>query len=187
MPQNSNFLLLRGHRFGQKIEFTVMAPNHGGDPVGSILGPMGSHWGKKMGQNRKKLPCPQIRILTPLRSSIWAKYRINGYGAKSGWGTPRVHLGTNGVPMGPKNGSKRQKITIPNNSNFWLLRAVIDLGKNRIYGHGAKSRWGPLGSILGPMGSHWGQKMGQKGKKLLCPKIWIFYYSAVIDLGKISN
>ena len=43
-----------------------MAPNHDGDPlgsIGSILGPVGSHWVKKMGQNRKKLPCPKIRIL----------------------------------------------------------------------------------------------------------------------------
>ena len=39
-----------------------MVPNHGGDPLGSILGPMGSHWGQKMGQSRKKLPCPKIRI-----------------------------------------------------------------------------------------------------------------------------
>ena len=39
-----------------------MAPNHGGDPLGYILGPMVSHWGQKMGQNRKKLPCPKIRI-----------------------------------------------------------------------------------------------------------------------------
>ena len=39
-----------------------MATNHGGDPVGSILGPMGSHWVKKMGQNRKKLLCPKILI-----------------------------------------------------------------------------------------------------------------------------
>ena len=39
-----------------------MAPNHGGDPLGSILGPMGSQWDQKMGQNRKKLPCPKIRI-----------------------------------------------------------------------------------------------------------------------------
>ena len=62
MPQNSNFWLLRGHRFGQKIEFTVMAPNHDGAPLGSILGPMGSHWDQKMGQNRKKLPFPSIRI-----------------------------------------------------------------------------------------------------------------------------
>ena len=48
--------------FSQKMEFTVMAPNHGGDPLGSILGPVGSHWVQKMGQNRKKLPCPKIRI-----------------------------------------------------------------------------------------------------------------------------
>ena len=40
-----------------------MEPNQGGDPLGSILGPMGSHWVKKMGQNRKKLPCPKIRIV----------------------------------------------------------------------------------------------------------------------------
>ena len=118
MPQNSNFRLLRGHRFftkngsygyraksrwrhprvhlvqmgshwvkkmgqshkkipcpklrifdypavidfSQKMEVTVMAPNHGGDPLGSILGPMGSHWVKKMGQSHKKLPWPKFRI-----------------------------------------------------------------------------------------------------------------------------
>ena len=39
-----------------------MAPKHGGDPLGSILGPMGSHRVKKMGQNRKKLQCRKIRI-----------------------------------------------------------------------------------------------------------------------------
>ena len=49
MSENSNFRFLRGHQFGQNIEFTVMAPNLGGDSLGSILGPMGSHWGKKMG------------------------------------------------------------------------------------------------------------------------------------------
>ena len=44
-----------------------------------------------------------------------------------------------------------------------------------------------LGSILGPMGSHWEQKMGQNRQKLTCPKIRIFDYSVVIDLGKKSN
>ena len=39
-----------------------MAPNQGGDPVGTILATMGSHWVKKMDQNRKKSPCPQILI-----------------------------------------------------------------------------------------------------------------------------
>ena len=64
MPQNWNFWLPRPAviDFWQKIEVTVMAPNHGADNLGSILGPMGSHWVQKMGQNRKKLPCPKIRI-----------------------------------------------------------------------------------------------------------------------------
>ena len=40
-----------------------MASNHGGDPLGSIFGPMGpKNWVQKMGQNLKKLPCPKIRI-----------------------------------------------------------------------------------------------------------------------------
>ena len=42
-------------------------------------------------------------------SSISAKIRLDGYGAKSRWGTPRVHLGANGVPLGKKIGSKTQK------------------------------------------------------------------------------
>ena len=36
------------------------------------------------------------------------------------------------------------------------------------------------------MVSHWGKKMGQNRQKLPCPKIRIFDYSAVIDLGKKS-
>ena len=158
MLQNSNFQLPRGHRFRPKCNLTVMAPNHGGDPLGSILGPMGSHWVQKMGQNRRKLRCPKIRIFdypavidfgqnatlrlrrqirwepprvhlgairskkwvkavknyhapkfefsTTPRSSISAKMRPYGYGTKSRWGPPRVNLGANGVPLGPKNGSK---------------------------------------------------------------------------------
>ena len=38
--------------FSQKMEVRVMAPNHGGDTLRSILGPMGSHWVQEMGQNR---------------------------------------------------------------------------------------------------------------------------------------
>ena len=74
--------------FSQKIEVTFMAPTHGGDPLGFILGPMGSHWVQKMGHR------------------FFAKNRSYGHGAKSRWGPPRVHLGANGVPLGPKNGSK---------------------------------------------------------------------------------
>ena len=105
--------------FSQKIAVTVIVPNHGGDPLGSILGPMGSHWVKKMGQNRKKLPC--------------TKSRIFDYPAVIDF-------------------SQKMEVTVmaPN--------------------HGRD----PLGSILGPMGSHWVQKMGQNRKKLPCPKSRIF-------------
>ena len=129
MPQNSNFRLPRGHRFQPKSHLTVMAPNHGGDPLGSILGPMGSHWVKKMGQNRRKLPCPKIRIFD----------------------YPAV-------------------IYFVKNPTFRL----------RAPNHGGDS----LGSILGPMGSHWVQNLGQNRNNLPCSKIRIFNYPAVIDFGQ---
>ena len=115
--------------FHKKMELTVMAPNHGGDPLGSILGPKGPHWVKKMCQNRKKLPCPKIRIFD--------------YAAVIGF-------------------SQKMEVTVmaPNHSGD------------------------PLGSILGPMGSHWVQKMGQNRKKLPCPKIRIFDYPADIDFSQ---
>ena len=162
MPKNSNFLLLRGHRFGQKIEFTVMAPNHGGDPLGSILGPMGSHWGQKIGQNRKKLPCPKTRIFYYSAVIDLGKNRIYGYGAKSRWGTPGVHLGANWGLIGNKkwvktvnnyHAPKFEILTTPR-SSIWA--------KNRIYGYGAKSRWGPPRVHLGANGVPLGQKNGSK-------------------------
>ena len=111
--------------FSEKMEVTVMAPNHGGDSVGSILGPMGSHWVQQMGQNRKKLPCPQIRIFD----------------------YPAVI-----------NFSQKMEVSVitPNHDGD------------------------PLGSILGPMGSHWVLKMGQNRKKLPCRKIRIFDCPKVI-------
>ena len=48
--------------FSTKMDVTVVLQNQGWDSIESILGPMGSHWVQKMGQNRKKLPCPKIRI-----------------------------------------------------------------------------------------------------------------------------
>ena len=62
MPQNSNIRLPRSYQFRPKFDFMVMALNHGWDTLVSILGPMGSHWVQEMGQNRKTLPCPKIRI-----------------------------------------------------------------------------------------------------------------------------
>ena len=59
--------------------------------------------GPKNGQNRKKI----LKFSTTPRLSISAKIRVYGYGAKSWWGLTRVHLGANGIPLGPKNGSTR--------------------------------------------------------------------------------
>ena len=127
MPQNSNFRLPAVIDFSHKMEVTVMAPNHGGDTIESILGPIGSHWVQKMGQNSKKLPCPKIRIFDyPVVIEFSNKMEV--------------------TVMAPNHGRD------------------------------------PLGSILGPMGSHWVKKMGQNRQKLPCPKIefsftprsWIF-------------
>ena len=156
MPQNSNCRLPVGHRFGPKFDFKVMAPNHGGDPLGSILGPMGSQkWVKTI-----KIPCPKFRILdyilgpmgsrwvkkwvktvknyhapkfefsTTPRSLISTKIRLfYGYGAKSRWGTPRDHLGANGVSLGPKRGQNRKKLPCPK-IRIFDYPAVIDFHQN---------------------------------------------------------
>ena len=129
-----------------------------------------------MPQNSKfRLPCGH---------RFSAKIRLQGYGAKSRWGPPRVYLGANGVPLGPKNGSNPLKITMPPNSNFRLhsghrFRPKFDF-KVLVPNHGGD----PLMLILGPMGSHWVQKMGQNHKKLPCPKIRIFDYPALIDFNQ---
>ena len=162
MAQNSTFWLLRGHRFGHKIQFTVMSPNHGGHPLGSILGPMGFHWGPKMGQTVKNYHASKLEFLTTPRSSIWTKNRIDAYGAKSWWGHPRVHLGANGVPLGQKNGSKPWKNY--HGAEFYFLTTPRSLiwAKNRIYGYGAKSRLGPPWVHLRANGFLLGQKNGSK-------------------------
>ena len=155
--------------------------------LGSILGPMGSHWGQNMGQNPKKLPCPKIRIFD--YSAV-----IN-LGKKSN--LRLCHQITLGNPWGPSwcqwgpIGAKKWVKTVKNYHApkfvFWLLRSHQFGQKIELTvmapNHGRK----PLGSILGLMGSHWGQKMGQNRKKLPWPQIRIFDYSAVIDLCKKSN
>ena len=201
--------------FSQKIKVTVKAPNHGGDPLGSFFGRMGSHWVKKMGSNGKKLPCPKIRIFGGHR--FFAKNRSYGYGAKSRWGTPRVHLGANGVPLGKTMGQNRKKLPCPKIRIFGYPVVILGpmgshwvqkTGQNRKNYHAPKFKFfatprssflsqkieitvmapnhggDPLGFILGPMGSHWVEKMGQNRKKLPCPKIRIFGYPTVIDLSQ---
>ena len=90
---------------------------------------MGSHWVQKMGRNRKKLPCPKIRIFD--------------------------------------------------------CPAVIDFSQKMEFMVMEPNYGGDtLGSILGAMGSHWVQKMGQNHKKLPCPTIRIFDYPAIIDFSQ---
>ena len=159
-----------------------MAPNHGGDPIGSILRPMGSHWVKKMGQNRKKLPCPKIRIFHyPEVIDFSQKMEFTVMVPNHG-GEP---LGSILGPMGPhwvkKMCQNRKKLPCPK-IRIFVHPAVIVFSQKMEFtvmvpNHGADA----LGSILGPMGSHWVQKMCQNRKKLPCPKIRIFYYLAVID------
>ena len=175
MPQNANFRLTRGHRFKKKMEVTVMAPSHGGDTIESILRPMGSHWVQKMGQNRKKLPCPKkwvktVKITMPQNSNFrlphghrfFAKNGSYGYGAKSRWGTPRVHLGANGVPLGKKKGQNRKKLPCSKFRIFHYPAVIVFLQKMEFTVMAPNHGGDPLGSTLGPMGSHWVQKIGSK-------------------------
>ena len=158
-----------------------MATNHGGDPLESFLGSMGSDWVKKMVQSVKITMPQNSHFRLPHGHRFFAKNGSYNYGDKSRWGPPRVHLGANGVPLGPKNGSKPQKITMPQNSNFRLPRDHRFFPKNGSYGYGTKSRWGLPRVLHGANGCHWVRKIGQKHRKLPCPKIRIFDYPAVID------
>ena len=141
----------------------------------------------KMGQDCKKLPCPKIRIFD--------NSAVIDLGKKSNWRlwrqiTVGIPKGTSGGRWGPIGAEKWVKavknyhaakfefLTI-SRSSIWAKIELTVMAPN----HGGH----PLGSILGPMGFHLSQKMGQNRQKLPCHKIRFFYYSAVIDLGKKSN
>ena len=98
-----------------------MMPNHGGDPLASILGPMGSYWGQKMGQNRKKLPCPKIRIFG---QKIEFKVMAPNHG-----GDPLASiLGPMGSYWGEEMGQNRKKLPCPK-IRIFDYSAVFNLGK----------------------------------------------------------
>ena len=114
MPQNSNFRLPRDHRFFPKNGSYGYGDKSRWGPSGSILTPMGSQWVKKMVQKCKKITMPQnANFRLPCDHRFFLKNGSYGYGDKSRWGPRRVPLGANGVPLGPKNGSKPYKITMP--------------------------------------------------------------------------
>ena len=174
MPQNENFWLTRGHLFFQKMEVTVMAPSHGGEPLRSILGPMGSHWVKKRIKTVKNYHAPKFEFSTTPQSSIFPKNGSYGYDAKSRWISPRVHLGASGVPLGKKMGQNRQKLPCPK-IRIFVYPSVTDFSQKMEVTVMAPNHGGDtIESILGPVGFHWVQKMGQNRKKLPCPQIRIF-------------
>ena len=106
-----------------------------------------------------------------------------GYGAKSWWGPSRVHLGANGVPLGPNIGQNHKKILCPKIRMFHYP-AIIDFSQKISITVMAPNHGGdPLGSILGPKGSHWVKKMAQNRKIWPCPKSRIFDYVVLIDFS----
>ena len=167
--------------YSQKMEVTVMAPNHGGDPLGAILGPMGSHWVQKMGQNVENYLAQNSNFRRPRGHRFFQKNGSFGYRAKSQWGPPRVHLGANGVPLGKKMGQNRKKLPCPK-IRIFDYRAVIDFSQKMEVTVMTPNHGGdPLGSILGPMGSHWVKKWVKTVKNYHAPKFefstthWLFW------------
>ena len=171
--------------FSHKLEVTVMAPNHGGDTIESILGPVGSHWVKKMGQNRKKFPYPKMRIFDyPMVIDFSQKMELTVMARSHGGDTIGSILGPMGSHWVQKMSQNRRKLPCPQ-IRIFHYPAVIGFSQKMEVTVLAPNHVGdPLGYILGPMGSHWVQKMGQNRKKLPCPKIRIFNYPAVIDFSQ---
>ena len=81
-------------------------------------------------------------------------------------GNPRLSLGENGVPLGPKKWVKTVKITMPKTSNFRLPRGHRFFATNGSYGYGAKSRWGHPRIHLGANGVPLGPKKWVKTVKI---------------------
>ena len=163
MPQNSNFRLPGGHRFFAKIEVTVMAPNHGGDTLGAILGPMGSHSVKKMDENCKNLPCPKIQTFDyPAVIDFSQKNEVTVMAPNHSGDPLRSISGPMGSHWVKKMGQNRKKLTCPK-IRFFDYPAVTDFSqKNGSYGHSAQSRWGLLRVHLGANGVPLGKKNGSK-------------------------
>ena len=167
--------------FSQKMEVTVMAPNHGGDPLGSILGPMGSHWVKKWVKTVKNYHAPKFEFsTTPLSSIFRKKMEATVLAPNHGGDT----LGSIFGRMG-SHWLKKWVQTVKNyhtpKVEFLTNPQSSIIFKNRSYGYGTKSRWWTPRVLLGVNRCHWVQIMGQNRKKLPCPKIRIFHYPVVID------
>ena len=171
MPQNSHFRLPHCHRFFVKNGSYGYGAKSRWGPHRVHLGANGVPLVKKRVKSVKNYHAAKFEFSITPRSSIFCKNGSYGYGAKSQWGPCRVHLGANGVPLGPKNGSKAWKITMPQNSNLRLSRGHRFFCKKMevtvmVPNHGGD----PVGSILGPMGSHWVKKWVKTVKNCHAPK-----------------
>ena len=90
----------------------------------------------------------------PCSHRFFAKNGSYGYGAKSRWGPPRVHLMANGAPFGKKKGQNRKKLPCCK-IRIFDDPAVIDFSQKMEVTVMARNHGGdPLGSILWPMGPH---------------------------------
>ena len=139
--------------FSEKMEVTVMARNHGGDPLGSILGPMGSNWEKKMGQNRRKLPCRKIRTVNyPAVIHFSQKMEVTVMAPNHGGDFLGSILGPMGSHWVQKMGQNRKNYHAPKFEFSTTPRSFIFLKKNGCYGYCAISRWGPPRAHLGANG-----------------------------------
>ena len=129
MPQNTNFRLPCSHRFSHKMEVMVMARNQGGDPLESILGPVGSHRVQKKCQNRKKLPCPKIRIFDyPAVIDFPQIMEVTVMAPNHGGDTIESIFGPMGCHRVQKIGQNRTKLPCPK-IRIFDYPAVIDFPK----------------------------------------------------------
>ena len=145
------------------MEVTVTVLNNGGDPLGSILGPMGSHLVKKMGQSHKKLLCPKIRIFDyPAVIDLKKKMEVKVMAPNHSGDTLGSILGPMGYSWVQEMGQNCKKITMPQNSNYRLPRCHQFFAKNGSYGYGAKLRWVPPRVHHGANGVPLGKNNGSK-------------------------
>ena len=148
--------------YSPNMEVTVMAPNHGGDLLGSILGPMGSHWVKKKVKTVKNYNAPKIRISDdPTVIDFSQKMEFTVLRPNHGGDTLGAILGPMGSHWVQKMGQNVENYLAQN----WIFDdpAVIDFSKKMEFTAMASNHGGdPLGSILGPMGSNWVKKFGSK-------------------------
>ena len=165
MPQNSNFRRPRGHRFFQKNGSYGYSAKSQWGPLGSILGPMGSHWVQKKGQNGKKLQCPKIRIFDyPVVINFSQKMEVTVIAPHHSGDPLGSILGSMGPHWVKNMGQNRKKLPC-RKIRIFHDPAVIDFSQKMEVTVMAPNHGGdPIGSILGPMGSQWVQNMGQNRK-----------------------